>query len=550
MDDVECATSSHAAASLGESTLEPARAAILRHCIKFSESFTRDGRLLDWCIDLRELLYRPIYGELIGRLLWERIRQLDPDFIGGMTLSAEPVTLGILHAALAEGRNVNGFSVRRKPKAYGRRRQVEGMQPARDSRVVIVDDLFDGGQTVADVISALQPFNAAVIGAAAVVDFGNPAFGSRVNHTIARSSLFTLGDLGLRAAPAPAAQPLFVFGPLNQGDYTAPHSTPFIDEAGIVAASDTGYVIALDSLGIERWRIRIREHVKGVRTALLHCDESIVFGGHDGFFYRVDRHTGALRWATCLGAFIGASPVIDMTRGVAFVAVNHGNRRSDVAAVDLAHGAMIWKTPADAESYARPALCEPDHVIVAANDGVVRCLSREDGSVRWTVTLPAQVKGWITVDGPTCFAGCFDGCLYALDAMTGKTLWRRKLANWLLVHPAAARGQVLVSSTQHVCSLSQADGSITWIAPADGRVTGVGIDPEGRSCVCASDRGSVYCMDVSSGRRRWEYHAQGAFRVTPAMSGTRCALPGYDGALYAFSLSGPAHPGSEVDADR
>jgi outer membrane protein assembly factor BamB/orotate phosphoribosyltransferase len=536
MGDVERAFSSQVERSRVDFELESVRAAILRHSIKFSESFTKDGKLLDWCIDLRELLYRPGHLKVIATLLWHRIRHLDPDFIGGMTLSAEQITCGVLNEALADGRELGGFSVRRKPKTYGRRRQIEGVQPTPNSRVIVVDDLFDGGQTVADVVSALQPLKATVVGVASVVDFCNPSFSTKVSSSIPRTSLMKLSDLGLRVASGTPARPLFIFGPFNAGNYTAPHSTPLMDEAGIVAASDTGYVVALDHLGQEVWRVRIRDHVKGVRTALLSFEDSIFFCGYDGFAYRVARQTGEILWAVRVGDFVGASPAIDVVRGVAFLAVNHRTRASEVLAIDLACGRVLWRRTAAAESYARPGLCDPNHVIVAANDGVVRSLSRTDGEVRWETKLPAQVKGWITVDGSRCFLGCFDGCLYALDAISGRKLWRRKLADWLLVHPVAIRGQVVVPSASHLCSLSQDDGSITWIAPTGGRVAGVGVDPTGNTWITAGENGYVFCVEFPSGRRRWEYHVKGAFRVTPAVSATLCAVPSFDGSLYAFAV--------------
>ncbi|MFM0330105.1 outer membrane protein assembly factor BamB family protein [Paraburkholderia strydomiana] len=516
------------------------RAAILRHSIKFSESYAKDGRLLDWCIDLRELLYRPSHLKLVAKLLWDRIRHLHPHFIGGMTLSAEQLTCGLLSEALADGRELAGFSVRRMAKTYGRRRRIEGVQPGAGSRVVVVDDLLDRGQTVADVLSALQPFKATVVGVAAVVDFCNPSFSTKASDSIPRNSLFNLGDLGLRGAPATSARPLFRFGPLNAGDYTAPHSTPLIDKTGIVAASDTGYVIAIDLSGHEVWRLRTGNHVRGVRSILLNFEDSIFFCGYDGFAHRVARATGEILWTTPLGDFVGASPTIDVADGVAFVAVNYRTRRSDVLAIDLASGHVIWRRTGIAESYARPGICDPDLVIFAGNDGIVQGLSRSDGEIRWKTRLPAQVKGWIVADGASCFLGCFDGCLYALDGRSGQPLWHKKLAEWLLVHPVAIRGHVIVSSASHLCSLSQADGTINWVAPCGGRVTGVGVDPTGDMCVGAGEHGDIFCFDSASGRRRWEYRIKGQFRVTPAVSADLCAVPGFDGSLYVFALPGTA----------
>jgi orotate phosphoribosyltransferase len=520
------------------------RAAILRHSVKFSQSFSKSGRCSPYCLDLRELLYRPHHLKTAAALLWRRIRHLDPDLIGGMTLAAEQLTAGLLQAALAEGREVCGFSVRKEAKTYGLRRRIEGAQPTPGARVVVIDDLFNSGHTVAEVIAALKPFRAQVVGCAALLDFDNESFSRRVGETLPRVRLLSLVDLGLRSAGAtPVRRPTWARPILNAGSYTAPHATPLLDQDGVVAASDTGYVMAFDHAGREVWRMRISDHTKGVRTALAGFADSVIFGGYDGFVYRVARSSGAIIWSAHLGAAVGASPAIDAARGIGYFAVNQGQPGqrepgSSYFAIRLTDGHVLWRRSGKDYSFARPALAG-ETVIVAANNGAVQGLSRGPGERLWLTRLPAQVKGWITADGPRCFAGCFDGYLYALSTITGKVLWRKKLADWLLVHPAAAGGQVVVAATNHLCSLDQNDGAIRWVARIGSRVTGVALDPAQDLCVAASESGLVCGLNLSSGLRLWHYRAKAAIRATPAISRRQCAVPSYDGHLYMFDTSEP-----------
>ena len=523
----------------GSEELHRLQGELVRHSVKFNQCYTKDGRPLDWCIDLREALYRPAILKLIADLLWKRVRHLDPDYIGGMTLSAEQLTCGLLGSALADGRELNGFSVRRAAKTYGRRRQVEGVQPTRGSRVLIVDDLLDGGSTATDVIAALKPFEARIIGIAVVVDFDNPDAASKLGGSIPRISLTNLAGLGLKAArPGRVVRPKSVIAPLNVGEYTAPQSTPLIDNAGILAASDRGYVSSFDWSGREIWRVKVRACEHGVRTTLAAYDESVIFCGYDGFAYRVDRHSGEIRWSTRVGDFVGASPALDAGRGVAYLAANcrGSSNTCKFLKIDLSDGRVLWERAAMAESYARPAISNDRSVIHAANNGVVENSCCDQGTVRWQTRLPAQVKGWIAVDNQRCFLGCFDGFFYALDANSGDILWRNKLADWLLVHPVLTDRQVLVSSRRHLCSLSQEDGSVEWLADMGGRSTGVAVDHARRTCVAASDGGNLCGIDLISGKHLWQYQAKAAFRATPALSASLCAVPCYDGSLYIFEL--------------
>lgn len=60
--------------------------------------------------------------------------------------------------------------------------------------------------------------------------------------------------------------------------------------------------------------------------------------------------------------------------------------------------------------------------------GVVVALDDADGAVRWRRTLPAPpVGGTLVTAGGLLFTGCDDGFLYALDADSGKTVWRGRV---------------------------------------------------------------------------------------------------------------------------
>jgi orotate phosphoribosyltransferase len=519
------------------SVLENLRIAVSAHCIKFHESFTKEGHVLDWCIDLRELLYRPVYLKSATELMWERIKHLQPDFIGGMTMSAEQITGGLLQAALRDGRELAGFSVRRIPKAYGTRRQVEGVNPTPGSRVVLVDDLIDSGRAIADVMKLMREGRANVVGVATVVDFRNPGCSVMLEASVHRVALFGLQDFGL-AKPAKNVrlkQPLWVRADLNRSAYTAPQSTPCVGDRSFVAAGDRGLVIAWDTEGRELWRFETGDCERGVRAGVERVESAILVAGYDGYLYRLRGDNGRPEWSVKVGAFVAASLAVDQDRGVAFVAANHKQRASDFLAVDLANGDILWRSSAAAWSYARPALVARDGVVFAANDGTVRLLDRSDGTVRWATRLGAQVKGWIAAGVDSCFCGTFDGFACALAVSDGRLIWRRRLSEWLLSHPVLLEGTIIMSTGSHLGAFDVGTGALRWACPS-GRVTGSAVTPDRSRIVCANDAGDCFCVDLHSVEYRWRFRAPGPFRATPAVTNELCVIPCYDGAVYAFNL--------------
>jgi outer membrane protein assembly factor BamB len=369
-----------------------------------------------------------------------------------------------------------------------------------------------------------------------VVDFRNAASEARLGTDLPRAALLGLDDIGLRqSADVPLRTPYWHMSGLNKGPYTAPQSTPLVDGEGVVAAGDTGTVAAWDHDGVERWRFAIGKHSHGVRTVIEGIGNTVLFGAYDGCVYCLRRDSGVPLWTARVGAFVGASLAVDRRMGRVFLAANHADDTCDLLALDLASGAMLWRVPASALSYARPALLAPDGVVFAANDGRVRCLNRADGKALWSIDVGAPIKGWIAADDRACYFGSFDGYLWALAIDDGHTIWRRKLANWLLVQPALTGNIVLAGGNTHLGAFDRRDGRLVWVRQS-GRVTGLAVAPDGSCAVGGNDAGDCFCIDLRAGDYRWRFRAAGPFRATPGISNERCIIPGYDGNIYGFNI--------------
>ncbi len=85
---------------------------------------------------------------LVGHLVFDTIKDLNVDGIGGLTFGADPVAIATAFASELEGNPINAFSIRKTQKDHGIIRWIEGdMKPG--DRVVIVDDVATtGGSTI------------------------------------------------------------------------------------------------------------------------------------------------------------------------------------------------------------------------------------------------------------------------------------------------------------------------------------------------------------------------------------------------------------------
>jgi len=93
----------------------------------------------------------------------------DVTAVGGLTMGADPIAIGLSMYAHAHGRELRWFTVRKGPKQHGLQRQIEGGLPAH-SRVAILDDVVTTGTSTIEAIEKCNSAGHVVVQALALVD--------------------------------------------------------------------------------------------------------------------------------------------------------------------------------------------------------------------------------------------------------------------------------------------------------------------------------------------------------------------------------------------
>ncbi|MFH1387153.1 MAG: orotate phosphoribosyltransferase [bacterium] len=132
--------------------------------VKAGEFILSSGKKSNLYIDCRKITLHPQGSRLIAKIILEKIKGLNVQAIGGMTLGADPITSSVV--ALSE---IPGFIVRKKEKEHGTKQRIEGiLQPGWN--VVIVEDVSTTGGSALQAIEAVESFGAKVVKVISVVD--------------------------------------------------------------------------------------------------------------------------------------------------------------------------------------------------------------------------------------------------------------------------------------------------------------------------------------------------------------------------------------------
>jgi polyvinyl alcohol dehydrogenase (cytochrome) len=159
-------------------------------------------------------------------------------------------------------------------------------------------------------------------------------------------------------------------------------------------------------------------------------------------------------------------------------------------AADIGRLKVKWTFayPASVRARSRPTFAY-GALYVGSQNGVVYALDAKSGCIRWTFSTSAEVRTPVEVPAMTgprklAFFGDILGRVYAVDALTGKELWRDRVDD----HPSATitGAPVYFHGTLYVAVSSLEE------ATADA------------SYPCCTFRGSVVAFDAAAGKRRWK----------------------------------------------
>ncbi|MCW1429850.1 PQQ-binding-like beta-propeller repeat protein [Novosphingobium sp. JCM 18896] len=240
---------------------------------------------------------------------------------------------------------------------------------------------------------------------------------------------------------------------------------------------------------------------------------AIFVGSHNGGVYALDRATGCLRWRFEADAEVRTGIVVAPWRAgdtKARPRLYFGDVSGNAYAIDLLAGTLVWKVVADSH---------PSATLTAAP-------TLHDG----TLFVPVSSIEEAAAAAPNYACCSFRGSVLALDAATGKQIWR----TWL--GPAAT---VRATNAQGIERLGPA-GAAVWNSPAidarRGQLTVASSDNYSAPATELSD--AIIAMDLKTGRIRWHYQAlAGDMWNVACFSKTSDACPNPQGPDYGFGAA-------------
>jgi RNA polymerase sigma factor (sigma-70 family) len=162
--------------------------------------------------------------------------------------------------------------------------------------------------------------------------------------------------------------------------------------------------------------------------------------------------------------------------------------------------------------------------------------------IRRRLTTEGPIRSSPLVVGTTVYVGSADRFLRALDAASGKELWRFETGGSVSSSPCFADGVVYVASRdRYVYAVGADNGQLRWrFAMGEDKPFPWGFEYFISSPLVVGDRvyvgggdGCLYALDARSGVEVWKRQTGGRVRSSPAYADQTVFVGSADGCLYA-----------------
>lgn len=131
---------------------------------------------------------------LIGNLFFERIKDLQIEAIGGLTMGADPIAISTSLISYQKGEPIKAFCIRKEPKKHGLKLWVEGNLKEKDNVVIAEDVITTGGSTI-KAIERVKEINVNVVSVIALIDREEGGREAIEQLGVPVESIFTKSDI-------------------------------------------------------------------------------------------------------------------------------------------------------------------------------------------------------------------------------------------------------------------------------------------------------------------------------------------------------------------
>jgi outer membrane protein assembly factor BamB len=281
-----------------------------------------------------------------------------------------------------------------------------------------------------------------------------------------------------------------------------------------------------------KWQVKLGS---GIYAPVAVRDGNVYVGTSGGLFHNLSLKDGSFVWTFAAGRAIHGEALVTETQ-VYFVCDN-----GFLFNLERKTGKEVWRYDLDDSRVSRflphqvvdnsgdfdwddhsPRPLLIDSVIyVGSGDGSMHAVDAATGKRVWRFAGKGKIRTDAVADGPRVLFGTFDNILYAIDRQTGNKVWEKDTLGPITNSPSMVDGRLIVGNRNGLlAALNPLTGQVFWRMLFWGSAiesSAVASDA-GLFYIGASDLRRVSLIDAKDGRVVWRTDVYGWPWAKPALS--------------------------------
>lgn len=310
---------------------------------------------------------------------------------------------------------------------------------------------------------------------------------------------------------------------------TAPAAPAGFDQERAYVALKDGTLEAIDlENGVERWKVEL-----ATSFAPETGDGFVFIAAGDEIIALMDR-SGDVGWKTNVGGPLAAAPFFDAGALIATKA------DGEVIVLHAADGKVVWRRAFGAPLAVAPALAA-DRMYVPLNDGRVIAVDPDTGEPLWTYTVDGATTGVLALEDQVV-VGTRGNRVYSVKAENGRLRWTWPVGADVMGAPFADEQHIYFVALDNVLrAVDRGNGNLRWTAPLPSRPVG-GPVRTGDIVIVPTASADIGAYLVETGKPAFTIKAAGEqggsvpfLREGVRPTATRLVLISRDGILQGFA---------------
>ena len=315
-------------------------------------------------------------------------------------------------------------------------------------------------------------------------------------------------------------------------------AAPISGDAGVYGTevyfgSDDGVFFAVNiETGEESWRFETGDVVESEPAI---TSELVFFGANDGQFYALDRLTGAERWRrqfddkVAAGANLAQSP-IDGEPWV-LIAGNDGVLRC----LKASDGTDVWSYQTDNIINGSPAMLDEKRIIFGGCDAFLHIVNLENGEPIEQYETNAYIPCSVAVYDGIGYSGNYANEVLAFDPGDRGQLWTYSDRRFpFFSSPAVNDTHVFIGSRdKRLHAIDRETGVAAWTYQTSGRVDSSPLAFSDAVVVGSTD-GCLYAVSQADGTELWKIELGASLIASPVFANGRLIIGSQGGTLFSL----------------